>query len=199
MVPRHPTRGVCCTKTPPSPCRAVPGCAQTVPFGEIREQTLLCPHHARLGEPVLSGAGAVPTGDLPWGVPGGSRVWALLFPASLVWVMSGFAVWLLLFLTLLRETCAPREQGWGSSQAFSHLWAGGRWQGAVRPSRSFQDSILGVAPSTSTAWNVQQLCLSLLASSGCPAKALCWSQANSPLPVLSPLSVPLSPALLRGW
>lgn len=43
------------------------------------------------------------------------------------------------------------------------------------------------------------VCLSLLISSGCPAKALFCPHANSTPPMLSPLSVPLSPALVRGW
>lgn len=87
VVPSLPTRCVCSTMAPPSPWRAVPARAQTVPFREISEQTWLCPCHTRVGESVVSGTGAVPTWDLPWSwsVPGLSRIWTLFSIASLAW------------------------------------------------------------------------------------------------------------------
>lgn len=78
----------------------------------------------------------------------------------------------------------PEGQGWASSRVFSHLWAGGGWQGIVRPSRSSQDSISGVL----TPPPEPGMCSAVFvtaASSGCPAKALCCSHGNP-----APLSVP---------
>lgn len=136
----------------------MPACAQTVPLREISEQTLLCPCHTWVEEPVVSGTGAVPTWDLPWSVPGVSRIWALLFPAGLVWgsqVMSGSQCGCSapLFLHTPWGNLYPKGTGWESSQAFSTfgLVAGSCQTLEVLPGFHF-----GGTTSTSTAWNVQQ-------------------------------------------
>lgn len=92
--------------------------------------------------------------------------------------------------------------GQGQLQAFSHLWAGGGWQGGVRPPQSSQDPHRGgqcptVLAPIFAAWDVLLLIYRCQPPLGTPLKLCADPMPNRP-PALSPLSIPTLPIPAQG-